>query len=126
MESDAGTWAVVCHLTDLEIGRARGFDLAGTGRDQVFVVRVDSRLHAYVNSCPHWPTSPLPWKKDEYLDATRSVVVCHGHGARFRIRDGLCVAGPCVGAQLTALPVKLDSDRICIWVPGSLLKRPEN
>lgn len=126
MEEDAGTWTLVCQLSDLEVGRSRGFDLAGKGQDQVFVVRVDSGLHAYVNSCPHWPTSPLPWRKDEYLDAAKSAVVCHGHGARFRISDGLCVAGPCVGARLTALPVKLHSGRICILVPGSLLKRPDS
>jgi len=31
--------------------------------------------------------------------------VCGEHGALYRPDDGLCVAGPCLGARLRALPV---------------------
>lgn len=126
MGDDAGTWTFVCRLSDLQVGGARGVEGEDKGQDQAFVVRADGGLYAYVNSCPHWPMSPLPWRKDEYLDAARRFIVCHGHGARFNIGDGLCVAGPCVGMRLTALPLRLEEDRICVLLQRALLERPSS
>lgn len=117
MGDEVGTWTFVCRLSELRVGDARGIEGEDRGQDQVFVVRADSGLYAYVNSCPHWPMSSLPWRKDKYLDAAKRFIVCHGHGARFNISDGLCVTGPCVGKRLTALPVKLAGDRICVLLP---------
>lgn len=124
MGDEAGTWTFVCRLSELQVGGARGVGAEDKGQDQVFVVRVDSGLYAYANSCPHWPMSSLPWRKDEYLDVTGRFIVCHGHGARFNISDGLCVAGPCVGMRLTALPLRLEGDRICVQLPRALLEGP--
>ena len=33
--------------------------------------------------------------------------MCATHGARFRIEDGHCVAGPCRGARLTVVPISV-------------------
>jgi nitrite reductase/ring-hydroxylating ferredoxin subunit len=37
----------------------------------------------------------------------RSLLECGFHDARFRLDDGLCVAGPCLGHALTRFPVAL-------------------
>jgi nitrite reductase/ring-hydroxylating ferredoxin subunit len=34
---------------------------------------------------------------------------CATHGARYRRSDGLCVAGPCRGTSLRALPIELSA-----------------
>ena len=45
---------------------------------------------------------------DAYLtpDATR--IMCSWHGAVFRIADGHCEGGPCMGARLTPWPVRVE------------------
>jgi nitrite reductase/ring-hydroxylating ferredoxin subunit len=85
-------------------GSARGFDPAGTGRDTVFLVR-RAGLRAYRDECPHWAGTPLPWRKDAYLNGRGTRIVCSAHGAQFEIETGMCVLGPCVGEALIALPV---------------------
>ncbi|TGN98681.1 Rieske (2Fe-2S) protein [Burkholderia sp. USMB20] len=107
---NAGGWVRLCAVGDIPVVGARGFDLRGSGADDVFLVRMHDAVHGYRNSCPHWPGATLPWRKDAYLDATGSAIVCHGHGARFDIATGRCITGPCIGRQLTAIPVKITRD----------------
>jgi nitrite reductase/ring-hydroxylating ferredoxin subunit len=42
---------------------------------------------------------------DRFLDRRREMIVCSAHGARFRIEDGVCVSGPCLGDVLEAVAV---------------------
>lgn len=99
----------LCHLDDLPAQGARGFDPQGLGGDTLFVVRRGAALRAYVNACPHHGT-PLPWRKDAFLDATGAHVVCAAHGALFDPDTGLCTLGPCLGYALTPVPLTLTSD----------------
>jgi nitrite reductase/ring-hydroxylating ferredoxin subunit len=70
----------------------------------IFVIRRGERVFAYENSCPHVGT-PLDWIEGEFLDREGRYVQCATHGARFRIEDGVCVAGPCQDDQLEPWPV---------------------
>ena len=103
----------LCHLQDLPPGRSRGFDPLGTGRDSVFAVRLANAgqsLHVYRNACPHVDGSPLAWRKDEYLNADRSRIICSGHGAQFEPDSGRCVLGPCLGENLLSVPHHIGED----------------
>jgi nitrite reductase/ring-hydroxylating ferredoxin subunit len=80
-------------------GQARGVVLA-SGDDIIFVRR-GGVLYAYENRCPHQGT-PLETFPDKFLNEDASLLICSTHGARFRIEDGVCVAGPCLGARLKA------------------------
>ena len=91
-------------LDDVPDGASRGFDPLGTGEDTVFVVRQSEKLYAYVNACPHHDT-PMAWRKDEYLTASRDRIVCAAHGAQFEIETGLCTLGPCLGQSLRPVAV---------------------
>ena len=100
----------MCHLDELSERRATGFDPLGNGRPSVFVVKKDSALYAYRDLCPHYGNTQLPWKKNEYLDRAGEVIVCAAHGARFDIRSGKCISGPCLGQSLTAVTLQVSKD----------------
>lgn len=72
-----------------------------------FLIRQGDRVYAYVNNCPHYDKAPLGWKKDEFLDGSGQHVMCSSHGALFRISDGECVLGPCLGEKLTPLLIEV-------------------
>ncbi len=68
-----------------------------------FLVRKDDQLYLYRNVCPHLGT-PLNWEENRFLDPDGALIQCSTHGALFRIEDGFCLAGPCMGAHLLAVP----------------------
>ena len=96
---------VLCALTDIEDGEARGFTLAD-GRD-IFVVREGGAAYGYVNSCPHQGT-PLDWTPDQFISEDTGLILCATHGALFEIADGACVSGPCEGDRLTPVALRVD------------------
>jgi len=101
------TAAPLCRLGDIEDGQARGFSLAD-GRE-IFVVRAGTAVYGYLNVCPHQGT-PLDWTPDRFISDDTGLVLCATHGAMFEIADGLCVSGPCAGAHLRAVPVRVNGD----------------
>lgn len=98
----------LCHVSELSAGAARGFQLGNTRGDRLFLVKHLGRLYAYINDCPHWPGSPMAWRRDAYLNQEATRIVCSGHGAEFDITSGLCTLGPCLGQSLA--PVRLEID----------------
>lgn len=90
---------VLCRIEELAEQEARGFAAVGVPPSDIFVVRRGANLHAYINSCPH-TGAPLDWLPNLFLSADGQLIQCAMHGALFRIEDGVCVAGPCVGARL--------------------------
>ena len=104
---------ILCPLAEIEDGGAKGFSLDFEGeRLELFVVRNGRELRAYENACPHIGT-PLDWTPDQFLDAAGENILCATHGALFRIEDGYCTAGPCMGDKLTPFEVELDDqDRL--------------
>lgn len=72
-----------------------------------FVVRRGDEIFAYVNRCPH-AGHPLNLRPDEFLAWDREHILCNSHGAMFEIAGGACIAGPCEGRALSALPIKIE------------------
>lgn len=101
---------ILCRLDDIEDGEGKGFVLGeGTMRREILVVREEEAVYGYENVCPHAGT-PLDWEPDRFMSADGSYLMCHTHGALFRIEDGYCVAGPCAGMSLTPVVVRLAED----------------
>lgn len=105
-------WIALCPLQALPDGSARGFDPYDEQRDTVFVVRIGDAVYGYRNACPHVEGAPMAWRKDAYMNASRTHIVCHGHGAQFDIHSGICVSGPCLGQALTPLLLQITKDGI--------------
>jgi len=58
--------------------------------------------------------SSLGWQPDRFLDDSASLIQCATHGALFLIENGECIAGPCAGQSLTAVPGREDAQGL--WV----------
>jgi len=103
-----------CPLAALPDGTAKGFDWDGGGFGRnAFVVRQGGAVHAYLNQCPH-TGGRLDWKPDAFLTKDRSLIMCGTHGANFRIDDGFCTAGPCMGMWLRPLGAAIDGDEVVV------------
>jgi nitrite reductase/ring-hydroxylating ferredoxin subunit len=99
---------VICRLDDLDESAARGFTM-GTGDWPLrgFVVRTNNQVRGYINSCPH-ARHPLNFKPHQFLTADSALILCSSHGALFEKLTGYCVAGPCAGQSLRAVPVEVE------------------
>ncbi|MHA7888807.1 Rieske (2Fe-2S) protein [Roseicyclus sp.] len=102
----------LCRLDDIPEGGARGALPNARGRDGVVLLRRGGRVYAYVNNCPHYDRAPLGWRKDEFLNGDGTRILCAAHGALFRIEDGVCEIGPCLGQALTPLPVRIEGGAV--------------
>lgn len=88
---------------------------AGSHAPDVVLLRRDGRVSAWLNRCPHRGT-PLDMVPGRVLDPSGAFIVCATHGALFESDTGLCVAGPCTGDRLAAVPVEVRGDEV--WVVG--------
>ncbi|MGA9852220.1 MAG: Rieske (2Fe-2S) protein [Gammaproteobacteria bacterium] len=106
---------VVCALADLPDPGARGFSPPGARiPDEYFLVRRGDAVRAYHNICPH-AGNFLNWKEDAFLTMDKSLIMCAAHGALFDPLSGICVAGPCPGRGLTALPVAIENGLVVAY-----------
>ena len=103
---------LLCHIDDIAEGRSIGVMPNDRGRDQVVLVRQGRRVYGYVNNCPHYDRAPLGWKKDEFLTADGQHIMCASHGALFRVADGACELGPCLGQSLQRLDIRVEGSAV--------------
>lgn len=95
-------------LDQIGDGAARAFVLQmRAGRFHGFVVRRGEAAWGYVDRCPHMGL-PLAQVLDNYLTPAGDLIACSWHSALFRVEDGACVGGPCVGGRLTPWPVAVE------------------
>ncbi len=109
LEARVGKSVWLCQADEIGEGQSRGFDPHESGEDTMFVVRWGGVLQAWRNACPHVDGAPMAWRKNAYLNADGSRIVCHAHGAEFLPDSGTCVQGPCIGKRLTAVPIVIDA-----------------
>jgi nitrite reductase/ring-hydroxylating ferredoxin subunit len=101
------TTRVLCSLRELDETGSRGFAVGeGDWPLRGFVVRTASGVAAYVNTCPH-AGHPLNFRPHKFLTPDRNLILCASHGALFARDNGLCIAGPCPGQSLRAVPIEV-------------------
>lgn len=112
----SGRSGVLCRLLDLQSSGVLGTQLPQPGArwpQGVIVVATSGGIRAYRNCCPHMGT-PLETFPGEFLDRETGDLVCSTHGARFRVSDGLCLSGPCVGSRLAPVEVAIEDGAVIL------------
>ena len=78
--------------------------------DALIVYRDGDEVRVWLNVCPH-AGRRLDWAPGKFLVGKDGHLICAAHGATFETQRGECVAGPCKGQSLRAIPVTvIDGD----------------
>ena len=111
MSADGNT---ICQLDDIEDGGSAAFSATLDGTETALAaVRRGDRVFVYINVCPHIG-SPLDFSPGQFLSLDRAHIQCSTHGALFRIKDGHCISGPCAGAGLTPVAVRVENGAVVL------------
>lgn len=105
MNDGASNSVPLCILDDVPDGG--GLE----ARAEVVVLRRGDSAWAYRNVCPHF-SIPLNYEPNTFWAYGGELLMCAHHSAMFRFEDGVCVDGPCLGARLTAVPIRVEGRRI--------------
>lgn len=80
--------------------------------EAILLYRDNEQIQAWLNICPH-AGRRLDYAPGKFLMQDGDLV-CAAHGATFRLDNGECVAGPCRGASLKAVPVQCIDGQVCL------------
>ena len=109
---------LLCRMDELTDPGSKGNSLKlGDVVHNIFLVRRNDSVYGYINSCPH-TGGPLDWMPDQFLSIDKRHIQCATHDALFRLEDGICVAGPCAGGQLTAVALQIESGNVFLLTDG--------
>lgn len=72
--------------------------------ESLILYREGDAVRAWLNVCPH-AGRRLDWAPGQFIKGKDGLLVCAAHGASFELAGGQCVAGPCRGDALRAVPV---------------------
>ena len=97
----------LCSVLDIPDGGSNGFFAeTSDGRFLYLAVRKKHLVYVYKNVCPHLGT-PLDFRPGRFLTSDGSLIQCSTHGAKFLIKDGFCISGPCKGKNLVSVNTKI-------------------
>ncbi|MFO1352193.1 MAG: Rieske 2Fe-2S domain-containing protein [Gammaproteobacteria bacterium] len=87
----------------------------GAGREpfRIIVLRKGDSVHGFINRCPHFQL-PLNLEPGRFLMWDDDEVMCIHHSATFRLSDGYCTGGPCLGMRLDPFPLELIDGRVVV------------
>jgi nitrite reductase/ring-hydroxylating ferredoxin subunit len=104
----------LCKTTDIEDPGSKSFEVRIANKTQsIFVVHKEGQFYAYHNQCPHTGVN-LEWQQDQFLDLDKALIQCATHDALFMFDSGECIAGPCAGDALTAIPLSVQGDDLVL------------
>ncbi|GIX62139.1 ferrodoxin reductase-like protein [Babesia caballi] len=96
-------------VSDFKDGEMREVHIHG-GRDLVLVTKSKGQFHCTGAKCPHFAASLADG------GCTEDTVICPWHNAKFDIRTGECVNGPCFDA-IPSFKVEVEGDSVYAYVP---------
>ena len=104
----------ICKLGKLKRSKTVGFNYFDKGQKLAgFLIYENGEIYAYKNSCPHVGVE-LNWQPDQFLSLDGFSIQCSLHGAQFRIEDGFCHSGPCLGKSLKVIKVAICGENVII------------
>ena len=94
-------------LDQLSTGQTLKFNYRQNGVPREgFLVRLKDTWVAYENRCRHIAIS-LDFDNGEFFTQDGKYLFCQTHGAVYEPDTGLCVHGPCKGANLFSIPLEI-------------------
>lgn len=90
--------------------RTRDGDGATDGAIEVVLSRRDDNVVAYRNYCKHWTDVRLD--KGSGAAVRDDELVCQRHGATFDRESGVCTFGPCEGAVLDNVDIRVADETV--------------
>lgn len=104
----------LCRLDDIADGGALGIETPLDGGDgSLVVVRKGQQAWAYRNSCPHFSVR-LDYHPGQFCTYRGNLLMCAHHSAMFRFEDGQCIDGPCRGAALQPIAVRILGEDVMV------------
>ncbi|MDV7340846.1 Rieske (2Fe-2S) protein [Terasakiella sp. A23] len=104
----------LCNINDVEEEDSKEFVIPNEENGtSVLAVKKDGIFAVYKNICPHLGV-PMNLEPDRFLDVEKNFILCSTHGALFKIDDGECVHGPCLGKSLTRIPFELRGEEVFV------------
>jgi len=79
--------------------------------ESLVLYRDGAQVRAFLNICPH-AGRRLDWAPGQFLKSREGHLVCAAHGASFTLDSGDCIAGPCKGDRLRAVPVAVRDGQV--------------
>ena len=108
------TFVKICELDDIGDMEAHGFIGRIEGKQRnIFAVRKDGAYYVYVNKCPH-AGALIDHIQGKFFTGDGTQLRCGMHGATFRIEDGECTEGLCLGQSLTPMRSETRDDGLYI------------
>lgn len=102
---------MLCRLEAIPDGGVLGVDPPDPEGEPLLLVRHGNSVQCWLNICPH-AGRRMDYAPGLFL-VKEGKLTCAVHGATFALRDaGLCVAGPCRGQSLVAVPVKVRDGQV--------------
>lgn len=81
--------------------------------ESLLLYRDGDHVRAWLNICPH-AGRRLDWAPGQFLKSKDGLLICAAHGASFELERGECVAGPCRGEALRAVPVSVRDGQVLL------------
>ena len=86
------------------------------GRVSILLFRRGARVFAYHNVCPHQGRGlgirRSGGQATRFFFDPQGHLVCPHHGAVFQLSDGECLSGPCRGAGLTPVAIRIEGNSV--------------
>ena len=107
----------MARVGELKDGTTKKFHLKCQGNTiEALLVSYEGHLYAYVNRCRHISLS-MDWVDNHFFTEDRRYLICANHGATYEPTTGECVWGPCFGAFLQGVPLKIAGGKIFAFCP---------
>ncbi len=104
----------LCSIHDVEEEDSKEFVVPNAENGtSVIAVKKDGIFAVYENNCPHLGV-PLNLEPNRFLDVEKNFILCSTHGALFKIEDGECVHGPCLGKNLKPIAHELRGEEVFV------------
>jgi nitrite reductase/ring-hydroxylating ferredoxin subunit len=103
----------LCRVEEIAEGGAFSAEIpSSTGGFSLVLTRVDGKINAFHNECPH-AGRRLDWAPGRFLVEGR-MLICAAHGASFVLDSGECIGGPCKGAGLRRVAVRVEDGEVVV------------